>query len=43
MQLGQSDAIVMEKLGDEAQVMDGFDQKKVTHACVTAKDDVHRL
>ena len=41
--MGKSHSLVMEELGDEAQAVDDRDQKKTTHACITAKDHVHRL
>ena len=41
--VGKSYSPLMEELEDEAQVMDALNKKKVAHACVTEKDNVHRL
>ena len=43
MQLGQSDTIVMEKLGDEAQIMAGGSEKALTSSYNSKKRKVRSL
>ena len=43
MQLGESDTIVMEKLGDEAQIMAGGSEKALISSCNSKKRTVLSL